>query len=136
MKLHYRGTTYDYTPPTVATIDTPTLGRYRGHDYHLVNAVDVPPSSPQHLTYRGVGYDHGGVEAASAPQAVNSLDDRARTLVMNHHKMIKNREQSLLGRMATQIGMPAEAAHYWNHIQGKINPNFRTTYDRSHAALS
>jgi hypothetical protein len=65
-----------------------------------------------------------------------STQDQVRALMIRHHHMIKNREQCMLSRAATEIGMPAETAHFWNHIQGKPHPTFSTTYDRSHASLS
>jgi hypothetical protein len=66
-----------------------------------------------------------------------SAQDQARALMMRHHHMIKNRQQSMLGRTAAEIGMPPEeAAQYWNHIQGKPHPSFRASYDRSNASLS
>ena len=65
-----------------------------------------------------------------------STQDQARALMMRHHHLIKNREQCMLSRAAAEIGMPAETAHYWNHIQGKPHPSFRATYDRSGASLS
>jgi hypothetical protein len=65
-----------------------------------------------------------------------STQDQARALMLRHHHMIKNRQQSMLGRVAAEVGLPPEAAQYWNHIQGKPHPSFIATYDRSHAALS
>lgn len=61
---------------------------------------------------------------------------QARALMMRHHHMIRNREQCMLSRAAAEVGMPAEAANFNNHIQGKPHPSFRSTYDRSHVALS
>jgi hypothetical protein len=65
-----------------------------------------------------------------------SASDQARALMHRHHHLIKQRQQSMLGRLAAEVGLPAEAAHYWNHIQGKPHPTFAKNYDRSHAALS
>ena len=65
-----------------------------------------------------------------------STQDRARALMTRHHHAIKNRQQSLLGRAVAEIGMDVEGSHYWGHIQGKPNPSFRTSYDRSDASLS
>ena len=65
-----------------------------------------------------------------------SAEQQARALMMRHHHIIKNRQQSMLGRAAAEVGMPAEAAEYWNHIQGKAHPSFRASYDRSNASLS
>ncbi|MFW6357682.1 MAG: hypothetical protein ACOC0N_00490 [Chroococcales cyanobacterium] len=65
-----------------------------------------------------------------------STQDQARALMMRHHKMIKNRQQSMLDRAANEIGLDVEGKHNWNHIQGKHHPSFRSTYDRSGASLS
>jgi hypothetical protein len=65
-----------------------------------------------------------------------NTQEQARALMMRHHHLIKNREQCMLSRAAKDVGMPAEAAHFWNHIQGKPQSSFRNTYDRSGASLS
>ena len=56
--------------------------------------------------------------------------------MMRHHKMIKNRQQSMLGRAAAEIGMDINGSEYWTNIQGKPRSSFRTTYDRSNVSLS
>jgi hypothetical protein len=65
-----------------------------------------------------------------------STEEQARALMLRHHHLIKNREQSMLRRAADEIGMPVESTGFWNHIQGKPHPSFRATYDRSNATLS
>ncbi|PSB01353.1 hypothetical protein [Merismopedia glauca] len=65
-----------------------------------------------------------------------STEQQARALMMRHHHIIKNRQQSMLGRAAVEVGMPPEASEYWNHIQGKAHPSFRSSYDRSGACMS
>lgn len=65
-----------------------------------------------------------------------STQEQARVLMMKHHRQIKNREQSMLGRIAAEVGIEIDKVDYWNHIQGKPHPSFRKTYDRSHVALS
>ncbi len=62
------------------------------------------------------------------------VKNQARALMMRHHNLIKNRQQSMLNRMATEVGV--EADNYWGNIQGKPHPSFVTTYDRSRAAMS
>ena len=64
-----------------------------------------------------------------------STQQQARTLMIRHHQMIKNRQQSLLGRAAAEIGVEVDQ-DYWSTIQGKPQSSSRKTYDRSHAALS
>ena len=58
----------------------------------------------------------------------------ARALMMRHHQMIKNRQQSMLGRCASEIGVEVET-DYWTKIQGKPQ-SFSRSYDRSGASLS
>ncbi|MEC4894891.1 MAG: hypothetical protein SAL07_16465 [Oscillatoria sp. PMC 1051.18] len=64
-----------------------------------------------------------------------SSQERSRALMMRHHQLVKNRQQSMLGRAASEIGMDVDS-EYWNHIQGKPHSSFRVTYDRSRASLS
>lgn len=65
-----------------------------------------------------------------------STQDQVRALMLRHHHMIKNREQCMLSRVASEIGMPAETAHFWNHIQGKPHPTLASNYERSHVSMS
>ncbi|MEM9119832.1 MAG: hypothetical protein AAGD09_18400 [Cyanobacteria bacterium P01_F01_bin.56] len=64
-----------------------------------------------------------------------SASEQARALMQRHHHNIKQRQQSLLGRVNSEIGMPIEAA-YWSTIQGKPTGGARRDYDRSNSALS
>jgi hypothetical protein len=65
------------------------------------------------------------------------MQDQARALMLRHHHLVKNRQQSMLGRAAAEIGLDAtEASHFWNHIQGQPHPTFRKNYDRSSSSLS
>lgn len=60
--------------------------------------------------------------------------DQARSLMLRHQHMIKNREQCMLSRAASEIGMPGEAiARTVEH--GKAHPS-RPAYDRSNVGLS
>ena len=63
-----------------------------------------------------------------------STENQARSLMMRHHHMVKDRQQSMLNRTATEVGM--EDTHYWGHIQGKPQPSLQASYDRSHATMS
>ncbi|MBD1923593.1 hypothetical protein H6F77_21320 [Microcoleus sp. FACHB-831] len=65
-----------------------------------------------------------------------STQDQARSLMMRHHHIIKNRQQSMLNRTAAEVGMDVETTGYWNHIQGEPHPSFRASYDRSNSSLS
>lgn len=66
-----------------------------------------------------------------------STQEQARALMMRHHHMIKNRQQSMLSRTAAEVGMaPEESAGYWSSIQGKPLSNASSNYDRSHSTMS
>lgn len=61
-------------------------------------------------------------------------EDIARSRMHRHHHLVKNRQQSMLARTAEEIGL--ESNDYWTTIQGKPQPTFRETYDRSGASMS
>jgi hypothetical protein len=65
-----------------------------------------------------------------------STQDQARALMMRHHHMVKNRQQSMLSRTAAEVGMDADAIQNHSHIQGKAMGNGQADYDRSNASLS
>ncbi|NES72228.1 MAG: hypothetical protein F6K24_47055 [Okeania sp. SIO2D1] len=65
-----------------------------------------------------------------------NTQEQARALMIRHNQIIRNRQQSLLGRAAEEIGLDIDTAHYNNHIQGKIRPEFRNNYARSGSSLS
>ncbi|NJL82936.1 MAG: hypothetical protein HC890_08200 [Chloroflexaceae bacterium] len=62
--------------------------------------------------------------------------NRARALMIRHHQLIKNRQQTMLNRAAAEIGFDIAEGSYEGTVQGKPNPSFRDTYDRSHASFS
>ncbi len=150
MKLTYRGVSYDYTPPTVETNVTDDVGKFRGVDIRFRTGKKDPVQQPTlDLVYRGVAYQTGTPEVAPvveaapavapvAPAAVAafSTEDKARISMMNRHRSVKQRQQSMLTRLATEAGLPEDAAKYWNHIQGKVHPSFWATYSRGGAAAS
>jgi hypothetical protein len=66
-----------------------------------------------------------------------SIQDRARSLMMQHHTQVTRREEDMLSRLYAEIGHPTDvAAHHAARIQGKIYSSFWTSYDRSHASMS
>ena len=65
-----------------------------------------------------------------------STRDQARSLMMRHSHLIRNRQQCMLQRAAAEVGVPAEEISYEGKIQGKLHPTFRSDYDPSHASLS
>jgi Domain of unknown function (DUF4278) len=160
MKLTYRGVSYDYNPPVVESNLTDEVGKFRGVDIRFRTVKKAVVQQPTlDLVYRGVAYQTSTPEAApvveaapvaaastvaaiAAPSAAPALatalstEDKARMSMMNRHRSVKQRQQSMLARLATEAGLPAEAAQYWNHIQGKVHPSFWATYSRSGAAAS
>lgn len=65
-----------------------------------------------------------------------TTQEKARALMQRHYQIIKNRQQSMLGRAGEELGLPGEIRHYWNPVQGKINPSAWASYDRSNATMS
>ncbi|MBD1910614.1 MULTISPECIES: DUF4278 domain-containing protein [unclassified Leptolyngbya] len=129
--LRYRGNAYDTNLPVVAQAKVEAADatlQYRGNTYNAALPTIAQPSAESVAS--------SVVEADPAPVAAVS-GDRARSLMMNHHRQVKQRQQVMLSRLATSIGLDgSETAKYWNHIQGKVHPSFWATYDRSHAASS
>jgi hypothetical protein len=158
MKLSYRGISYDYTPPEVEVSTSETVGKYRGLDVRFRNPKKpLVLNTNLDLVYRGVAHNPGQAASQPAPapapevetapvvatvtepiQAVaSSVSDKARALMMNHDRRIKRRQQAMLTRLDAEVGVDtAEAARYWNRVQGKVHPSFRATYDRSSVAFS
>ncbi len=146
MKLTYRGVVYEKTASDVELQDSGLHGKYRGQDVNF-KVANVENNAPDCvLQYRGVLYNPRHQEAVTvAPQAAPvapalavSTKDEARSLMMRHQRAIKVRQQALLERAAEEVGLTlsTKVDEYWGRIQGKVNPSFRATYDRSHAALS
>lgn len=65
-----------------------------------------------------------------------AASEQARALMNRNHHLIKQRQQSMLGRTNAEIGMPSESLHYWSSIQGKPSADAQRSYRRSGAALS
>jgi hypothetical protein len=143
MQLTYRGVKYDYNPPTVEMKASDEVGKFRGVDIRFRTVQHAPVQQPTlDLVYRGVAYRTGETAPVTAPAATpapalaTSADEMARLRMMNRHRVVKQRQQSMLARLASEAGLPADAAKYWNHIQGKVHPSFWATYARSGAAAS
>lgn len=124
MKLTYRGVSYDYTPPTVETKVTGEVGKFRGVDIRFRTIQRAPvQQSTLDLMYRGAAYraNNQAVEPAAVgtptampqpaglAQASVSTDDKARMAMMNRHRSVEQRQQSMLARLSTEAGLPIEA---------------------------
>lgn len=53
-----------------------------------------------------------------------STQEQARALMMRHHHVLKNRQQSMLNRAAAEVGVDGGDV-VCNKIQGKLDPSFR-----------
>jgi hypothetical protein len=141
MKLTYRGVSYEYNPPKVEYGDRTQVGKYRGVDIRFRNLPKTPVLQPTlDLLYRGAAYTTHPTPVQPAAGDVKetlSVKEQARQLMMNHHRNVKRRQQTMLSRLDSQVGLPAsEATQFWNHIRGEVHPSFGASYDRSQAAMS
>lgn len=163
MTLTYRGV--DYVQPVHITAETSpgkVGGKYRGLDWRFRHLAKAPVLSTNlNMLYRGLpvaGSQNGSgsqvqAEVTTQPEAVpasvpvlavqaiesaaGSVESLARTLLMGHQRNLKIRQQSMLFRVAHEVGLSdAHVGQYWNKIQGKVHPTFRDTLDRSHATMS
>ncbi len=110
MKLSYRGVSYDYNPPTVETTDGEVGGKYRGLDWRFRNMKKPPMLQPiVNLKYRGVSFQAGGSSLTNNTESektpVLSTADKARSLMLNQHRILKHRQQAMLNRLAAELGV-------------------------------
>ncbi|HEY9651665.1 MAG TPA: DUF4278 domain-containing protein [Coleofasciculaceae cyanobacterium] len=114
MKLSYRGVSYEYNPPQVEITETPVVGKYRGLDWRFRNLKKPPMLLPTvNLKYRGVSYQIGGITESNPVEPTKtptlSIQDKARSLMLNHLRTAKNRQQAMLNRSAEAVGMVAHS---------------------------
>jgi hypothetical protein len=114
MQLTYRGLTYNYRPPQVEKPQELGLtGSYRGLDYRFRRTGTQNVMQPNvNLTYRGVAFNPANpvIKAAlgtiapgeTLPQV--SFQERVRARFYQKNQAIKKRQQSLLLRLAAEIG--------------------------------
>jgi hypothetical protein len=101
MKLTYRGVSYEYTPPAVETVPGVAMGKYRGLDFRFRNTKKPPVMIPHHnLTYRGVKYNTQSNHGSVSPVA-----EKARVLAMASDRAQEKRGESMLGRLAAELGL-------------------------------
>jgi len=159
MKLNYRGVSYDYRPnPMPEKGPVIDIGNYRGAAVMFNALAEQPPQFRPHLTWRGVPYRAGapapvvalGVEPGIAvtvageaealePEVFPTNNDvvaLSRNLFMRRHQRMRRREQGMMVRLASEVGLSvAEAGRYESHIQGKMPHDF-SGYGRSSTAMS
>ncbi|MEL6223912.1 MAG: DUF4278 domain-containing protein [Cyanobacteria bacterium J06626_14] len=151
MKLTYRGTEYAYEAPTVEYGDTIASGKYRGLDIRFRNPKKVPVyPATLNLRYRETSDTQSGElkttaqpthQVAELPAlaatVTSKVETLARGLMLDQSRSIKRRQQDMLARLATEVGVPSdEIERDWSKIQGKLHPTFRVNYGRSSAAMS
>ncbi|MGL5083293.1 MAG: DUF4278 domain-containing protein [Microcoleaceae cyanobacterium] len=114
MQLKYRGMTYEYNPPQVENLTGKATGKYRGLDWRFCNLKKPPVLQPTHaLTYRGVKYSNAPFSEAKQSGVPCSISEQARALMLNHGRTALKRDESMLGRLADEIGLnPAESVHH------------------------
>jgi hypothetical protein len=149
MQLSYRGVKYDYNPPKVETEVLGLAGSYRGLDYRFRRTTAKNVIQPNvNLTYRGVSFNpardlqpelytaNKKVEVTAAPSQI-SFQDRVRARLHSKTQAIKKRQQSLLVRLAEEIGLNSDQAVSGAvRIQGKVLANFRSDYASQGVAMS
>ena len=118
--LHYRGATYRRSQ----------AAQNQALDALVMQRAAVNPSTPVvDLIYRGVTYrrqqaapmvamdaivtTRNAADAAIAPGATASVQERARLLTLNRQRAANNRQRSMLNRSAAEVG--ADIAGYWGH---------------------
>jgi len=145
MQLKYRGVTYEYNPPAVEASEKAAVGKYRGLDCQFRNLTAPSVVAPTHnLKYRGLAYSTGPVassetasnETAQTAKPKVPVSELARYRMASQSRAIEQREQSMLNRLAAQVGVDTSKWKFSNHIQGKIHPSFRLSYVRTGAAFS
>jgi hypothetical protein len=137
MKLTYRGISYETNNDQTSV---PVVNLRDRNARNRLNQEARAENLNAILIYRGNAYNvqptASTVANTSTPSTNSSVEERARLLTLNHHRSVKNRQQSLLRRSASEAGLGANIANFWNHIQGGVHPSFGINYDRSHATLS
>lgn len=158
----YRGLTVQFRR-TVGSVPQPVYNlKYRGVAY-TTGAANMPEAgiestlppvtaaseTPAFATTKAVTHAEPveTISTISAPagqfslpeplSASSPIDEEMRLLAIKHHQNVRRREQSILARFETQVGLTVQdAIHFWNHIQGKPHSDAWTVYDRSQAAMS
>lgn len=117
MKLTYRGIEYEYNPPEVATSTGAVAGKYRGQDWRFCNLKKPPILQPSYnLTYRGVKYGDRPVAAVSQTETPPTIAEKARILMLKHERSEVQREQSMLNRLADEVGLKLNNTATYNAV--------------------
>ena len=105
MKLNYRGVSYDYNPPVIATTEGEIAGKFHGLDWRFRNLKKSPVLQPPvNLTYRGVAYSNRPTASVPADRETK-VKSLSRWLMLRKEKMAKNRSASMLSRTSREVGI-------------------------------
>lgn len=65
------------------------------------------------LTYRGFSYQTAGITESNLVESTKtpilSIQDQARSRMLNHLRTVKNRQQAMLNRSAEAVGLVAQS---------------------------
>jgi len=110
MQLSYRGVKYNYTPAQAEIAQPAVDVKYRGATYRRGEADKVARLGTI-FKYRGATYNRqpvaqvGAVQpAAIAAIPVTTIEDKARLLNLNNSRALRNRDQVVLARTASEQG--------------------------------
>lgn len=150
MKLCYRGIEYDYNPPSVAKTTADVAGKYRGVDVRFRNRRKplVLPAT-LNLKYRGVAYRPSAQPAVqpaapAAPQPTAqptaqpafALQARMRELALRRDAATRQRQQTVLNRLMSEVGVTGDVQEYWKQFHRFVQPGDAATYGPSAAGIS
>jgi phage-related protein len=115
MKLQYRGNSYEQNPLLRETAESQITANYRGATYKIKQSVNpTVPDSIVNLKYRGVYYQTGTTPTFNSTQPTKipafSTQEKARLLMHNQKRTLKNRQQSMLYRAAAELGLATHPA--------------------------
>ncbi len=106
MKLTYRGISYEYNPLVVETVEDKVGGQFRGLDWRFHNLKKTPALQPPvNLTYRGVTYANRPTISSEGLPTGQTIQGKARWLMLEQEKAVKNRNDSMLRRSAHEVGL-------------------------------
>ena len=106
MKLNYRGVSYEYNPPVVATNEGGVAGKFRGLDWRFRN-LEKPPvlQPPVNLTYRGVAYNNRPTSNQEQSAVGTNIREKARYQLLRKEKAVHHRAASMFFRTANEVGL-------------------------------
>jgi len=60
----------------------------------------------------------------------------SRMLALKQRAQVRNRQQTVLGRAAHNVGILHSKPLFFNHVQGKIRPSHVASYERHGGCMS